>query len=312
MTRAGGRGGVMLLALLAALAAGCKRRSAPAPEGPPPPPPDVPPRLGSVSVQDFTPEGALPAGVRLEADALAAEVRERLRASGVFSGEADAGEGAVARVRVELAMEEVRAEKKAAARAAVRFRVETRPAGAAQPHWNDDVQAGAETTYELQPTTDRQAIFTRLATRTVGDLVDAYVARQRLWQAPPAELRKTLTADAGELQMEAIRAVAERRLASEVPALLALLSHPEEPVRDAALGALVELRERRAVTELARQRSMRDRREMRKIIDAIATLGGDEAIEYLGFVAEGHDDPEIRQMARRALERLRRRADAGR
>jgi hypothetical protein len=86
--------------------------------------------------------------------------------------------------------------------------------------------------------------------------------------------------------------------------LLTLLVHAEEGVRDAALGALIELRERRTVGVIARQRSMRDRREMRKIIDAIATLGGDEAAEYLAFVADAHDDAEIKQMAKRALERL--------
>jgi hypothetical protein len=57
---------------------------------------------------------------------------------------------------------------------------------------------------------------------------------------------------------------------------------------------------------------MRDRREMRKILDAIAMLGGQEAAEYLSFVADAHEDEEIRQMAKQALERLKRHADAGR
>jgi len=41
---------------------------------------------------------------------------------------------------------------------------------------------------------------------------------------------------------------------------------------------------------------------MRKILDAIATLGGGEARDYLSFVAETHDDEEIRTMAAEALE----------
>ena len=57
---------------------------------------------------------------------------------------------------------------------------------------------------------------------------------------------------------------------------------------------------------------MRDRREMRKILDAIALLGGDEAADYLGFVADGHEDPEIRALATAARQRLLRRADGGR
>jgi HEAT repeat protein len=113
------------------------------------------------------------------------------------------------------------------------------------------------------------------------------------------------------MQIEAIRAVAERKLTAEVPTLLRLLSHDDEAVRDAALGALVDLRDRRAVSELAKQRSMRDRREMRKILDAIATLGGQEAAEYLSFVADAHEDEEIKRMAKQALDRLKRRSDGG-
>jgi hypothetical protein len=56
---------------------------------------------------------------------------------------------------------------------------------------------------------------------------------------------------------------------------------------------------------------MRDTREMRKVLDAIATLGGSEAQDYLAFVAETHDDEEIRTMAKAALERLGRRDDRG-
>jgi hypothetical protein len=66
------------------------------------------------------------------------------------------------------------------------------------------------------------------------------------------------------------------------------------------------------VSVLAEQRSMRDKREMRKILDAIALLGGDEAADYLAFVADGHEDAEIRQLASEARKRLARRADAGR
>jgi hypothetical protein len=53
---------------------------------------------------------------------------------------------------------------------------------------------------------------------------------------------------------------------------------------------------------------MRDTREMRKVLDAIAALGGQEAKDYLAFVAETHDDEEIRVMAAEALERLRKQA----
>jgi hypothetical protein len=43
----------------------------------------------------------------------------------------------------------------------------------------------------------------------------------------------------------------------------------------------------------------------------MATLGGDEAMEYLSFVADAHENEEIKAMAKRALERMKRRSGAG-
>jgi HEAT repeat protein len=101
--------------------------------------------------------------------------------------------------------------------------------------------------------------------------------------------------------------VGERRLQDQAPILLKLLSDPDETTRDTALGALIALHDRRAVTELANTRSLRDRREMRKIIAAIALLGGQEADDYLSFVAASHDDDEIRAAAASARAELQKR-----
>jgi hypothetical protein len=46
---------------------------------------------------------------------------------------------------------------------------------------------------------------------------------------------------------------------------------------------------------------------MRKIIEAISILGGQEAEDYLSFVAATHDDDEIRAAAAAARARLARR-----
>lgn len=314
----------LVVAVTALAAAGCKRKGGGpggAPEAPPARP-DVAPLLGAVSFEDRTPPEALPAAARVDGAALTSQVWNALRGSGLLGELRDAGVAAaragmdvdgaaVARVRIEVAFEEVTADDKGAVRAAVRFRVDPRPSEVAAPHWSEDVQAAAETTYPLKPAPDRKAIVAKLASRMVGDLTASYLARQRVWKANASEVRAALSVDAGELRMEAIRAIGERRLTSEVPALLKLLSSDEEAVRDAALGALVEMRERRAVGELAKQRSMRDRREMRKILDAIATLGGTEASEYLAFVADTHEDEEIKGMAKQALERLKRKPGGG-
>jgi hypothetical protein len=143
--------------------------------------------------------------------------------------------------------------------------------------------------------------------RVSGDLIDELLARQRLRFAPPEVVHAALAADGGELRDEAIRVVGERGLRAEVPLLLTLLNDPGESVRDAALGALIQLKDRRAVTALTKSRSFRDRREMRKILEAIATLGGEEALDYLSFIAQSHDDQEIRELAAAAKARLERR-----
>jgi hypothetical protein len=294
--------------LLGGLLLACKHKAAPADAGAP----DLQPALGAVAVRDLTPEP--PKGVTIDAEALTKQLRGELERSGIFAAAAvqgDAGAGPVARVSVELAVEEVRTEEKGAARASMRFRVDTRPSGLAGPHWSEDVQAGGETIYPLKPAPDLKVAFTKLTSRLLADLTASYVGRQKVWLGGEQAVSAALAADAGEPRTEAIRVVAEHHLTNQVPTLLKLLASEEETVRDAALGALVELRERRAVTEIAKQRSMRDQREMRKILDAIATLGGDEAVEYLSFVADAHEDEEIKAMAKQALERLKRRSGAG-
>lgn len=299
MRRAGIAIGLALLAL-----SGCKKREADKARAAPAP------LLGSVTVEDRTAPGARPPGVTIDTTALAATARAKLLEAKVFSGVAHdggAGQGPVARVRIDVGIEEVAVQDKAAARAGLRLRIDTRPAGVAPDHYNEDVQAGAETTYATSPPPDRPEIFSKLVSRASADLLTGYLQRQRLWTGSAADLRSAIEVGTGDTRVEAIRIVGERRLESEVPILLKLLGDPDEPVRDAALGALVAMKERRAVAELAKNRSMRDRREMRKILDAMAALGGPEAADYLSFVADGHEDEEIRAMAKAALERLKRR-----
>jgi hypothetical protein len=298
------------LAAVVAAALAC-RKTTPKPEAPPEPPV---PALGQISVEEAGGGRDRPAGVELDLHALEGRARETLVRAGVFApGGADGGVRPTARVRVQVVLEEVAVEEKAAARAVLRVRVDVRPNEAASKRWHEDVEAGAEVPYRIADKPDRRALFQKLVGRALDDLLGAYVSRLQLWSGDPKAVAGVLHTDAGvELRVEAIHAVAERKLGGAVPTLLALLDDPDEVVRDAALGALVELRERRAVSVLAQERSMRDRREMRKILDAIALLGGDEAADYLSFVADGHEDPEIRALAADARKRLLRHGDAGR
>ncbi len=270
------------------------------------------PFLGPVLAQDLTAGTRRAIDVAVDPASLAAAVRGQLQAAGIFrSGPADAGVQTqpIARVRVDFVIEDVVADKKAAARAGIRLRIDIRPSDHAPAWFAEDAEAGGELMYSVDSKLDRQELFAKLVARTVYDLLSAYIARQKLWSGGPDLLRSALLPEAGDLRIHAIHAIGERHLTGLSDHLLSLLSDEDEIVRDAALGALLELRERRAVAELARLRSMRDRREMRKILDAVAVLGGQEAGEYLAFVAAGHEDEEIRSIATAALRRLGRRSD---
>jgi hypothetical protein len=268
------------------------------------------PWLGPVAVT--TTEEAGNESSLVDREALARMARTQLLRAGIFAGQAVESSNpgaAVARIRITLSMELVRADGKTAVRADVRLNVSTRPAGAVAWHFAEDIQANAEMLYDPETHPDKKGVLQRLAERAVGDLLAAYIARQKLWSADRQAVHAALVAP-GEMRLEAIRVAAAHGLRDEVPSLVALLSDDEEAIRDAALGALVELRDSRAVPALTKTKSMKDRREMRKIIDALAALGGQEATDYLSFVADAPEDEEIRNMAKAALLRLRSRSPA--
>jgi hypothetical protein len=284
---------------------GCKRNAQPA--APPLP------ILGTVAVRDMTSRDDAP--VQLDADALARVVRRQLLATGAFAGDAaDAGApGGVTRAEVQLAVDGAEVNNKGIARARVLVRLDTRPESAPAAIL-EALDGAGEQTYAVPGKNDgatKQVTYQKLVERIAGDLVAGFAARRRLRAGSPEGVHAALAADGGELRIEAIRAAGERHLTSEAPRLLALLEDPDEATRDAALGALIALGDRRAVTTLARSRSLRDRHELHKIIEAISILGGDEADAYLSFLAGSHDDEEIRGEAAAARARLLRRADAG-
>jgi HEAT repeats len=284
----------------ALLIGACHRKEPPA--SPPAPPL---PSLGAIDVQvsaaadDKTP--------RLDGATLEKALRQHLLATGLFSPT-----GPPAKLGVRIHVEAVEAGAVGEARAEVELALDDGRADAA-----DNLAfrlAGRGTSRypapgrgRKVPAATRGPLFAELVWRIARDLIDGYVARRQIQAGPPSAVHAALQADGGELREEAIRAVGARKLRDQAPMLLKLLDDPDEPTRDAALGALIALGDRRAVSELTRTRSLRDRREMRKIIEAISILGGQEADDYLSFVAATHDDDEIRAEAAAARARLARR-----
>ena len=273
--------------------------------GTPPPPKEAPlPILGQVEIQaDLVPTEVSP---RIDAAAVSQRVRGFVATSGLVAPTtSDGGAGGpVVRILGRVSVEVVTVDKKGLCRAAIRLSISTRPSDAPGA-LSEDLQALGEERFVVGASVDQQQLAQKLVERTAIDLLGGLAARARLRRASPSELHAAIVGDGGvELRQEALRAVGERRLAAEAPTLLSLLNTPDESIRDAALGALILLRDQRAVAQLTRDRSFHDRREMMKILDAISLIGGDEARDYLAFVAQSHDDPEIRELARAAAERM--------
>lgn len=274
---------------------------------------DAPPlRLGHIEIRVV--EGSDSKRLPIDVDALAQRLRTQFENSGlVITSPVDAGPPTPSiRVAGRVAVEVVEAERKGLCRAGISLAISTRPSDAPGA-LNDEISATGEERFDVIPGVDRAGIARRVVDRTAIDLLISFLRRTRLGSASPAEIHAAIAGDAGvALREAAIRVAGDRRLTAEAPILLSLLDDPDEPIRDAALGALISLRDQRAVTRLTRDRSLRDRREMLKTLEAVSQIGGSEAADYLSFVAESHDDPEIRQAAREARDRMTRRLrDAG-
>jgi hypothetical protein len=143
--------------------------------------------------------------------------------------------------------------------------------------------------------------------RAARGLID----KQAVRRGDQAAVLRALDGDDPAVRQVAFGVIAERKLRGAVPRLFELLSSDDELKRDGAIGALVALREQSAVPRLIDLAQFRDLDMMRRIIDAVGAIGGEEAAGYLDVVANGHDVPAVRELAAEALERLRRRQRDG-
>jgi hypothetical protein len=291
--------GVLLVAMALASAAGCSRRAT-APAAPP----GRAPLLVALRLVDRTPEAERPALVDLAA--IREEALRLCREAGTFTpalGREPAQGQEAWQLRVEVGLGEDTRDGRGLARAAVVVRLEQ--VGGRPDAARLDTQGGAEQPYALE-TPDPNGVYTSLVKRVMGDLLKGLLARVRLRHSDLQTLIAALGSPEAEVRLGAITAAAERRERGAVPALLERLADPVDVVRDRALGALVEIGDRRAVKALTKQTKFQDLDGMHKIIDAIGSLGGEEARSYLEFVASGHEEPDIREQAKEALDRLRR------
>jgi HEAT repeat protein len=155
-------------------------------------------------------------------------------------------------------------------------------------------------------------IATAQVSRTLSDAVADFVLKEKIRRLDPAAFEAALDSPDPELRALAFRVIGERKLRHLLPKLLTYLSSPDARVRDGAIGALVALGDPRAVKPLTELSKFRDLPTMVRVIDAVSAIGGEEARSYLELVASGHEVPEMREVAAKALEHLLEREGARR
>jgi hypothetical protein len=315
------RRALLIVAVLAgAVGPACKRSPGPPPASDgPPPAPDAGGREVIRVVQIAVETHAWPevAGPLLSDQVLAGRVWEGLSQSPRFEAVgrrpfADAAPGVRqrrARLRVAYGVEEPIPDKKGTPflRALAMLTVDWAGEDEGPELWSS-VACDGELPRDRHRVPEQAAALVECAiTRGTADLV----AREDIRTGELPAILKALDDPDAALRQVAFAAIGERHLSGAVPRLLELLHSSDELVRDGAIGALVALREPRAVRPLIDLAQFNDLDLMRRVIDAVGTIGGSEAKSYLELVAAGHDVPIIRELAEKALERMARRPDGG-
>lgn len=158
-------------------------------------------------------------------------------------------------------------------------------------------------------------IVAMLARTAVARLAGQLVARERVRAGGEAALAAALAGsvardDAGpgardpaepEALVWALDLVAHHRLRALFDHVAAQLEAGAPEVRERAVTVLAGMGDPRAMAALTGRVRFDDTELMPSVIDAVASLGGDEARAYLEFVASGHPDVAIRARAQAAL-----------
>lgn len=212
-------------------------------------------------------------------------------------------EGAGYRLRVEYALDRVEVADQGVLRAAVLLRLEPGEGLESVPLESTGV---VEHSYAARDRPGHERVSRHLG-QALGDVGKGLLLQTRLLVGKSQDLVRALQDADPQVRDVAIRLAGVRKERLAVDTLLLLLRSPDERVSDAAIGALVAIGDRRAVRPLCERSRLGDAQGVAKVMDGIAALGGDEARAYLELVGSGHDNPEIRSMAKAALERMSRR-----
>ena len=145
--------------------------------------------------------------------------------------------------------------------------------------------------------------------KAVLDLLEFHI---KLRKASSTEVIKALKSSPRDRRLHVVSEVRKRKLKETVPSLIQWLQedglHPEVEIE--LIGALIAIRDKRAVKALIDSAQRRHEIYLTQIIFGIAEIGGKQAEAYLFTLKAGHPKPEIRKHAADALsEMLRRRGN---
>lgn len=143
--------------------------------------------------------------------------------------------------------------------------------------------------------------------RTIQDALAMACGQYRLLHASDEEvLRAIEAAQPRGILLSAMDVAGDRRLREAVPMLIRLLSSEDSDVVMRAIGALGRIRDPLAVRPLGRVALAPVPLAPHAALQAIADIGGPEAVRVLEFVAEQTTSPVIAEEARDLLEQVRR------
>lgn len=127
----------------------------------------------------------------------------------------------------------------------------------------------------------------------------------RVYGGTATNWQRSLNSAEPDEQILAARLLARDRVTAAVESIGKLLDDPREQVAEAAAVALGDMGDESAVPVLIRSMNPRALRSEVRAIEAMARIGGREASAYLEMTAEGHENPEVRELSKGALERMR-------
>lgn len=116
-----------------------------------------------------------------------------------------------------------------------------------------------------------------------------------------AEVATVLGDDDPQIVVLALEHVTRKRQREHIDSVLPLLRHPEPEVARAAVESVGRIGGPEHVPALVEAAHLADPRHTSELYEALAMLGGPEAIGFLSFASANEDDPDLAEVARRAL-----------